>query len=64
LTSACHKWHISDTLCQELAMPATGPITTIRENCRKCYACVRNCPVKAIRVCRDHAEVIAERCIG
>ena len=45
-------------------MSATGPITTIRENCRKCYACVRNCPVKAIRVRRDHAEVISERCIG
>ncbi|MHB8709146.1 MAG: [Fe-Fe] hydrogenase large subunit C-terminal domain-containing protein, partial [Desulfuromonadales bacterium] len=45
-------------------MPPSGPITTIRENCRKCYACVRNCPVKAIRVCRDHAEVIDERCIG
>ncbi len=45
-------------------MPTAGPITTIRENCRKCYACVRNCPVKAIRVCRDHAEVIAERCVG
>jgi DNA-binding NtrC family response regulator/iron only hydrogenase large subunit-like protein len=45
-------------------MSSPGPITTIRENCRKCYACVRNCPVKAIRVCRDHAEVIDERCIG
>ena len=40
------------------------PIITIRENCRKCFACVRNCPVKAIRVHRDYAEVIGERCIG
>ena len=40
------------------------PIITIRENCRKCYACVRNCPVKAIRVHRSYAEVIGERCIG
>ncbi|RMF42464.1 MAG: hypothetical protein D6751_12060, partial [Deltaproteobacteria bacterium] len=30
-----------------------GPITTDRDLCRKCYACVRNCPVKAIRVCED-----------
>lgn len=43
---------------------AINPIKTDKANCRKCYACVRNCPVKAIRVCRDHAEVIPERCIG
>jgi transcriptional regulator with PAS, ATPase and Fis domain/NAD-dependent dihydropyrimidine dehydrogenase PreA subunit len=41
-----------------------GPIITVKENCRKCYACVRNCPVKAIRVHRNYAEVINERCIG
>ncbi|MEJ2470716.1 MAG: sigma 54-interacting transcriptional regulator [Desulfuromonadales bacterium] len=41
-----------------------GPIMTVKSNCRKCYACVRNCPVKAIRVHRDHAEVISSRCIG
>ena len=41
-----------------------GPIKTVRENCRKCYSCVRNCPVKAIRVTQHYAEVIHERCIG
>ncbi len=41
-----------------------GPIITVKENCRKCYACVRNCPVKAIRVDKNYAEVINERCIG
>lgn len=41
-----------------------GPITTIKERCRKCYSCVRNCPVKAIRVKQDYAEVIHDRCIG
>ncbi len=41
-----------------------GPIITVKENCRKCYACVRNCPVKAIRVHRNYAEVISNRCIG
>jgi len=41
-----------------------GPIITVKENCRKCYACVRNCPVKAIRVHRNYAEVISSRCIG
>lgn len=42
----------------------TGPITTIRDRCRKCYSCVRNCPVKAIKVHKDHAEIIDSRCIG
>lgn len=41
-----------------------GPITTLRERCRKCYSCVRNCPVKAIKVNQDHAEIILNRCIG
>jgi transcriptional regulator with PAS, ATPase and Fis domain/iron only hydrogenase large subunit-like protein len=40
------------------------PIITVKENCRKCYACVRNCPVKAIRVDQNYAEVISGRCIG
>ena len=42
----------------------TGPITTLQERCRKCYSCVRNCPVKAIKVHKDHAEIIDSRCIG
>ena len=25
-------------------------ITTIKERCRMCYTCVRECPVKAIRI--------------
>jgi len=41
-----------------------GPIKTVRQNCRKCYSCVRNCPVKAIKVRKDSAEVIHHRCIG
>lgn len=41
-----------------------GPIKTVTERCRKCYSCVRNCPVKAIKVKRDCAEVIHPRCIG
>ncbi|HOP73445.1 MAG TPA: [Fe-Fe] hydrogenase large subunit C-terminal domain-containing protein [Bacillota bacterium] len=39
-------------------------ISTIEARCRDCYKCVRYCPVKAIRVIRNHAEVVAERCIG
>ncbi|MFA5700720.1 MAG: 4Fe-4S binding protein, partial [Desulfuromonas sp.] len=41
-----------------------GPIKTVKERCRKCYACVRNCPVKAMRVRPTHVEVIHSRCIG
>ena len=41
-----------------------GPIQTVEERCRKCYSCVRNCPVKAIKVKENWAEVIHERCIG
>ncbi|OHB34132.1 MAG: sigma-54-dependent Fis family transcriptional regulator [Desulfuromonadaceae bacterium GWC2_58_13] len=41
-----------------------GPIKTVEERCRKCYSCVRNCPVKAIKVKENWAEVIHERCIG
>ena len=39
-------------------------VTTIKERCRVCYTCVRECPAKAIRITAGQAEVIAERCIG
>ena len=39
-------------------------VTTIRERCRVCYTCVRECPAKAIRIHEGQAEVIPERCIG
>lgn len=37
-----------------------------KKNCTSCYSCVRNCPVKAIKVTKDniYPEVISERCIG
>ncbi len=39
-------------------------IVSIRSgSCRRCYNCVRNCPVKAIRVKDGQAEIIEERCI-
>lgn len=41
-----------------------GPIQTAKDRCRKCYSCVRNCPVKAIKVKEHWAEVIHDRCIG
>jgi signal transduction histidine kinase/iron only hydrogenase large subunit-like protein len=39
-------------------------VHTIRERCRVCYTCVRECPAKAIRIVDGQAEVITERCIG
>jgi iron only hydrogenase large subunit-like protein len=39
------------------------PIFTEKTRCQDCYKCVRQCPVKAIRVQNESAAVIAERCI-
>jgi two-component system NtrC family sensor kinase len=39
-------------------------ITTIKQNCRRCYTCVRDCPAKAIRIEDGQASVVAERCIS
>ena len=39
-------------------------VSTIRERCRVCYTCVRECPAKAIRIVSGQADVIDERCIG
>jgi two-component system NtrC family sensor kinase len=41
-----------------------GVVTTIKDKCKRCYSCIRNCPAKAIRVAGGQAEVIEERCIG
>ncbi|MGM0603381.1 MAG: sigma 54-interacting transcriptional regulator [Bacillota bacterium] len=38
-------------------------IETLKDRCHECYACVRNCPVKAIKVISGQAEVVEERCI-
>ena len=39
-------------------------VTTIREKCRMCYTCVRECPVKAIEIRDGQASVIQTRCIA
>ena len=41
-----------------------GLVTTIKERCRRCYACVRECPAEAIRIVDGQASVIPSRCIG
>lgn len=39
-------------------------VYTVKELCRVCYTCVRECPAKAIKIVNGQAEVIPERCIG
>jgi iron only hydrogenase large subunit-like protein/nitrogen-specific signal transduction histidine kinase len=39
-------------------------ITTVKERCRMCYTCVRECPVKAIRITDGQAQVVGDRCIA
>ncbi len=39
-------------------------VYTLKNKCRVCYTCVRECPVKAIKIIKGQAEVITERCIA
>jgi len=39
------------------------PIYTEKTQCQDCYKCVRECPVKAIKVVDGSAMVIPEACI-
>ena len=39
-------------------------VTTLKERCRMCYTCVRECPAKAIRISDGQAEILGERCIN
>ncbi len=38
-------------------------VFTLKNRCRVCYTCVRECPAKAIKIINGQAEVISERCI-
>jgi len=33
-------------------------------NCKNCYKCLRSCPVKAIKIQNEQAEIIEDRCIS
>ena len=37
-------------------------VYTIKNRCRVCYTCVRECPAKAIKIINGQAEVLNERC--
>jgi len=45
-------------------MTTTCFVETLKERCRVCYTCVRECPAKAIRISDGQAEVLPRRCIG
>jgi iron only hydrogenase large subunit-like protein/uncharacterized Fe-S cluster-containing protein len=34
-----------------------------KSNCKNCYKCIRNCPVKSIRFSDDQANIIGDECI-
>ena len=38
-------------------------LTLKKSNCRNCYKCIRNCPVKAIRFSGNQAHIIGNECI-
>ncbi len=38
-------------------------IYTIKDRCKVCYTCVRECPAKAIKIVNGQAEIIPTRCI-
>jgi len=42
----------------------TKLVYTIRDRCRVCYTCIRECPIKGIRIVNGQAEVMPERCIA
>ncbi len=39
-------------------------VYTLSNECHDCYRCIRECPVKAIRIENGHASVIPEKCIA
>ncbi len=39
-------------------------IYTIKDRCKVCYTCVRECPAKAIKIINGQAEIIPSRCIA
>ncbi len=41
-----------------------GVINFSKDKCRNCYKCIRNCPIKAIKLKDGHAQIISSMCIG
>ena len=45
-------------------MNSNNPVYTLSNECHDCYKCIRECPVKAIKIENGHASVIGDRCIA
>ncbi len=45
-------------------MDTQYPVYTLTNECHDCYRCVRECPVKAIKIENNHASVIPDKCIS
>lgn len=41
-----------------------NPVYTLINECHDCYKCIRQCPVKAIKIENGHASVLGEKCIA
>ncbi|MGL4607341.1 MAG: [Fe-Fe] hydrogenase large subunit C-terminal domain-containing protein [Eubacteriaceae bacterium] len=41
-----------------------GIINFSKDKCRNCYKCIRNCPIKAIKLKNKHAQIVPSMCIG
>ncbi len=41
----------------------TKALTLKKSNCKNCYKCIRNCPVKSIRFSGNQAHIIDDECI-
>ncbi|NLF41215.1 MAG: 4Fe-4S dicluster domain-containing protein [Bacteroidales bacterium] len=39
-------------------------VFTVKERCRVCYTCVRECPAKAIKIINGQADILSNRCIA
>jgi len=67
----CHIWHyvfstvpiVAQFILSRYTAPM-DPIITLPDRCRKCYSCVRSCPVKAIKVDKEYTDIMFDRCIG
>ena len=44
-------------------MEQLNPIHTMKRECQDCHKCIRECPVKAIRVRDTYAQLVPELCI-
>lgn len=42
----------------------TPSVYTLENECHDCYKCIRECPVKAIKIENGHASVMKDRCIA